>query len=615
MKKITLSLMFIFFIFCLTSCGITEPETNEPWDDLGGGGSGEQTEESDITTEDVDGKDEVENPDTGNFETIIDGSITINLDELVNNSENYIYEENILTIEKEGTYALTGSLQGALVVKGNAEKIVIILHNSSIETLDTQNIPAITFEKHSGERILSVYQDTINKLSDSIGDDENGDGAIIQAKKSSLTINGSGTLELTSKGVETTAIKVKKDLAIYSSTININTSDHGIKSGELLSVHSANLNITASGDGMKTDVEAESTEEGDEYTSNPYAGYIYIENSNITINAGDDGISANSLLKINNTENHLINVITNNGAPQRITEASSDSANGKAIKVDGITLVVDEVETELPSKCENNYALYILGGKFIINSNSDAISSKGNLIIDNGTFDISTGDDGIHAEYITKINNGNILINKCYEGIEGASVEIYNGTINLTSTDDGINAANADLVNHPYNIYIGGGNITVNAGGDGVDSNGTIEFAGGTTIIYGPTSGANGSLDADRGILVNGGVLVAVGPMGMIETPASNSKQCCVCYSTSGSANSQLVIKDDKGNVLFETTSPKSYQSVVVSLPEFVIGSTYSITTSSSTQTFNITSILTNALGGGMGPGGNMGPGGRPPRW
>lgn len=613
MRKIILSLMLIFTTFCLISCCVT-PDEKEPWDDLGGGGSGEQTEESDITTGDIDKNEEVENPDTEIFETLIEEARRIDLNSLVSDSEDYSYEESVLTIEKEGTYALTGSLHGALVVKGNAEKIVIILYNASIETLDTQNVPAITFQKHSGERILSLYEGTINKLSDSIGDDENGDGAIIQAKKSSLTINGSGTLELTSKGVETTAIKVKKDLAIYASTININTSDHGIKSGELLSVHSANLNITASGDGMKTDVEAKSVEEGEEYTSNPYAGFIYIENSNITINAGDDGISANSLLKINNTEDYLIDITTNNGAPQRITEASSDSADGKAIKVDGITLVVDEVETELPSKCENNYALYILGGKFIINSNSDAISSKGNLIIDNGIFDISTGDDGIHAEYITKINNGNILINKSYEGIEGASVEIYNGTINLTSTDDGINAANSDLVNYPYNIYIGGGNITVNAEGDGVDSNGTIEFAGGTTIIYGPTNGGNGSLDADRGILVNGGILVAVGAMGMIETPASNSKQCCVCYGASGSANSQLVIKDDKENVLFETTIPKSYQSVVVSLPEFTIGNTYSITTSSSTQIFNITSILTNALGGGMGPGGNMGPGGRPPR-
>ena len=60
MKKITLSLMLIFSIFCLMSCGITAPEPNEPWDDLGGGGSGEQTEESDITTGDVDEKEEIE---------------------------------------------------------------------------------------------------------------------------------------------------------------------------------------------------------------------------------------------------------------------------------------------------------------------------------------------------------------------------------------------------------------------------------------------------------------------------------------------------------------------------------------------------------------------------
>lgn len=614
MKKIMLTLLLI--IISITLIGCKEPPiTNEPWDDLGGGGSGEQTDESDITTGDVDKKEDVEDPDEEKFETIIEGATTINLDELSNESEYYAYSDNVLTIEKEGSYALTGNLNGAVVVKGDAKTITIILHNATIETLDSQNIPAITFEKHSGERILSVYQGTINKLSDSIGDDENGDGAIIQAKKSSLTINGSGTLELTSKGVETTAIKVKKDLTIYSSTIVINTSDHGIKSGELLSIHNANINIKAKGDGMKTDVEAESEEEGNEFTSDPYAGYVYIENTNITIDSGDDGISANSLLKINNTEENTINIITNGGAPQRITESSSDNSNGKAIKVDGITLVIDDEETDLPSKCENNYSLYILGGKYIINSNSDAISSKGNLIIDNGTFDITSGDDGIHAEYITKINNGNIVINNCYEGIEGATVEIYNGTINLTSTDDGINAANSDLVNYPYNIYIGGGNITVNANGDGVDSNGTIEFAGGTTIIYGPTSGANGSLDADRGILVNGGTLVAVGPMGMIETPASNSKQCCVCYAASGTANSKLVVKDDKGNVLFETISPKQYQSVVISIPEFAIGNTYSIETGTTTQTFKIASILTNAIGGGMGPGGQKpGPGGRPPR-
>lgn len=614
-KKKFLILLSIFCLLVLSSCdGATKPPLDDkPWDDLGGGQIGDQTDESGITSGDIENNDKVEKPNVDIFDSKIEGAINIDLNNLSSESTVYEYSENVLSIKDEGIYALSGTLNGALVVEGDANSITIILYNATINTLESQNVPAITFEKHSGERILSAYENTVNSLSDSIGDDDNGEGAIIQAKKSSLVLNGTGTLNLTSKGAEVTALKVKKDLAIYSLTLNINTTDHGIKAGELLSIHNANINIDALGDGIKTDVEAESETEALELTSNPYAGYIYIENSNITINSKDDGISANSLMKINNTLDYTINVTTNGGAPSKITEASSDNSDGKAIKVDGIVLVIDDVETELLSKCENNYSLYILGGNFIINSNSDAISSKGNLIIDNGNFDITSGDDGIHSEYITKINDGNILINNCYESIEGASVEIYGGNINVTSVDDGINAANSDLTNYPYNIYIGGGNIIVNAQGDGVDSNGTIEFNGGTTIIYGPTSGANGSLDADRGILVNGGILVAFGPMGMIETPSSNSKQCSVVYALNGTSNSTFKVTDSSNNVIFETTALKTYQSVVVSLPNFTIGQTYTLSNPSTSQTINIASILTNGVGGGMGPGGNRpGPGPRP---
>lgn len=614
-KKKFLILLSIFCLLVLSSCdGATKPPLDDkPWDDLGGGQIGDQTDESGITSGDIENNDKVEKPNVDIFDSKIEGAINIDLNNLSSESTVYEYCENVLSIKDEGIYALSGTLNGALVVKGDANSITIILYNATINTLESQNVPAITFEKHSGERILSAYENTVNSLSDSIGDDDNGEGAIIQAKKSSLVLNGTGTLNLTSKGAEVTALKVKKDLAIYSLTLNINTTDHGIKAGELLSIHNANINIDALGDGIKTDVEAESETEALELTSNPYAGYIYIENSNITVNSKDDGISANSLMKINNTLDYTINVTTNGGAPSKITEASSDNSDGKAIKVDGIVLVIDDVETELLSKCENNYSLYILGGNFIINSNSDAISSKGNLIIDDGNFDITSGDDGIHSEYITKINDGNILINNCYESIEGASVEIYGGNINVTSVDDGINAANSDLTNYPYNIYIGGGNIIVNAQGDGVDSNGTIEFNGGTTIIYGPTSGANGSLDADRGILVNGGILVAFGPMGMIETPSSNSKQCSVVYALNGTSNSTFKVTDSSNNVIFETTALKTYQSVVVSLPNFTIGQTYTLSNPSTSQSINIVSILTNGAGGGMGPGGNRpGPGPRP---
>ncbi|MFR5891551.1 MAG: hypothetical protein ACLUG4_03460 [Bacilli bacterium] len=60
--------------------------------------------------------------------------------------------------------------------------------------------------------------------------------------------------------------------------------------------------------------------------------YIYINNSNLEITSGDDGISSNALLYIDNRRNDLIKIITNHGTPDMITETSSDNADGKALK-------------------------------------------------------------------------------------------------------------------------------------------------------------------------------------------------------------------------------------------------------------------------------------------
>ena len=595
--------------------GELPPKDPDQWDDLGGGGTGDQTEENEITVEGIPVNKKVENLKLDDFVedlSIVDDFKKIDLDTL---------EESILTIEEEGTYILSGTLNGAVMVDGSAENIVVILNGVTIKTLDSQPYPAITFKKHSGVRILYVADGTSNYLSDSIGDTNLADEgcAVIQAKKSDLVIAGNGILNLKSYGEETTGIKVKKDLFIFNTVINIDVNDNGIKSGSTMGIYNAVINIKASNDGIKTDVEAESLD--DNVVSDIYAGFLYIKNSDITLEVLDNGIEANSYLKINNTSSHTITVITNGGAPTNITETSSDNADGKAIRTSGIKYVDEETEeeTDLASTIEYNYLLVILGGKYIINSNDDAITSKGNLVIASGDFDISSGDDGIHAEYITTILNGNIKVNKSYEALEGACVEVYNGVLDLTSVDDGINAANADLKNYPYNIYIGGGVVYVNAGGDGIDSNGTVEIAGGTIIVNGPTDSMNGSLDADRGILVNGGNLIAVGPLGMIETPSNNSKQCCIVLGVNQqSGNTLISVKDQNGNILFETITLKVFRSVVISLESFVLGETYTVEIGTASYTFTLNNILTNQ-GVNQGPGGpgnpgSGGPGGRPPR-
>ena len=78
----------------------------------------------------------------------------------------------------------------------------------------------------------------------------------------------------------------------------------------------------------------------------------------------------------------------------------------------------------------------------------DSIHSDYNLTITGGTFDIKSGDDGVHADQyliLGKKNAGNRLLNlkiqQSLEGVEGAYVYIYSGTYNIISSDDGINSA------------------------------------------------------------------------------------------------------------------------------------------------------------------------------
>lgn len=63
-------------------------------------------------------------------------------------------------------------------------------------------------------------------------------------------------------------------------------------------------------------------------------------------------------------------------------------------------------------------------------------------------------------------------------------------------------------------FHINGGTLTVNAGGDGLDSNGSINMTGGTVIVNGPTNSGNGALDYDGTFEISGGYLVAAGRLG-----------------------------------------------------------------------------------------------------
>lgn len=271
--------------------------------------------------------------------------------------------------------------------------------------------------------------------------------------------------------------------------------------------------------------------------------------------------------------------------------------------------------------------LEIISGNITVNSVDDGIVGKDKVDILGGNIEIAAGDDGIHAETTLNIQDGTINITKSEEGLEGSLITITGGKINILANDDGINASSGDG-GSDNKIIISGGYTVVNASGDGVDSNGSIEMTGGTLIVYGPTNNGNGALDYDTTFEMSGGLLIAAGSRGMVQTPSQESSQYSInmIYSTIQKAGKAVQLLDSSGNIIATFEPEKQYQSVVISSPELTKGQTYTISTDGNkTVEFTLNDVVTwvsesgiiengGMRQGGMKPGG-MKPGGAKPNF
>ena len=269
--------------------------------------------------------------------------------------------------------------------------------------------------------------------------------------------------------------------------------------------------------------------------------------------------------------------------------------------------------------------LTVSGGSITVNSVDDCIHANCSITVTGGTFLLSTGDDGFHADDTLTVSDGDITISKSYEGLEGHLIYLSGGNISVTSSDDGVNAngGSSDMFGRMPNqtntddsslpvLKISGGTLYVNADGDGLDSNGDLIIEGGITIVDGPTNDGNGALDSgsENGgtIVCNGGTIIAIGASGMAESFESDSTQCSFIKNFSGtmSAGTQIAITDENGKTIFEHKSAKSFNSIVYSSPELVLGSTYTITVGDQDETITTESI-SNGASSGFGMPGSFG--------
>ena len=119
----------------------------------------------------------------------------------------------------------------------------------------------------------------------------------------------------------------------------------------------------------------------------------------------------------------------------------------------------------------------------------------------------------------------------------------------------------------------------VDAGGDGLDANGSIVMTDGIVLVNGPTERMNGALDYDGGFSISGGFLVAVGSAGMAQAPDASSSQNALLLGFNGSlpAGSLIHIQNSSGEDVLTFAPTKPIQAIAFSSAELVTGETYDV--------------------------------------
>ncbi len=586
---------------------------------------------------------------------LADGSITLSPDGSTSTDASVLIDGQNVTITQEGTYQIAGTLDdGALIVEsGENAKITLVLGGVSIKNTTGAAIQIgtaddVTIELEEGTTNVLQSGEEVDIATATEGEEASG-GAL--QSKVDLKIKGKGSL--TVLGYLNNGIHCTKDLKIKNGNISVTALGHGIKGKNSVTVSGGTVTVTSGKDGITSDE-----------TENEEKGFVTIEDGEIIITSAGDGVSAETTLTVTGG---VISIISGGGSAN--AQQKTDNMRGWW---DFDNSASDDNSASCKG-LKAGKALVISGGSITIDAQDDALHTDGDMTISGGECILSTGDDGAHAALSLTVLGGKITVLTSYEGLEANQITLAGGELDITASDDGINAnggsdgfsggfgggfgggrggmggsfggrrndtnnhsgdmtppdGNAPSGNPPTMpgqdaadstttddtadkqpvLLITGGKITVNADGDGLDSNGNLRVEGGDITINGPANGGNGALDigtenGGSGVIA-GGTLIALGTSSMAENFDSTSTQCAFLVTmNSFGAGETITITDSQGTVLYTGVTVKSANSVVFSSPDLTVGETYTVTIGSISATVTQSSTVvgnSNVFGGGFG--------------
>ena len=446
--------------------------------------------------------------------------------------------DGVITITKAGNYKLTGTYEGQIKVEAaDSDMVRLILNNATI----TNSTGAAINVVEADEVVIYTASGTTNTVSDgsSYSDTASGSPDAAIYSKSDLTLAGEGTLKVEGKYEE--GIHTTDGLVIASGTLEVNAANTGIKGKDYVDILDGTITVTATKDGIKATNDTDGNR-----------GWVRLSGGTVNISAGDDGFKAERVLEIS-------------GGTLNITQAN-----------------------------EGIEAQYI------------------NIL--DGTVNVTSSDDGINASYSTTTTTDSTTATSTNQsaqnrqnsapqvpsgsaGQASAGGQAPSGTMGQPQAGGGMGGGGTfEVVDATINIS--GGTVTVNANGDGIDSNGTATLSGGTLIVNGPFTGGNASLDTNGDLLLNGTTVTAANSGDMFEAPSTNSTSGYVKISNVSnlSAGTTVQVTDSSGNVVanYKVTN-SSTALILVSSSKITKGQSYTVYTTTDSVDASSTTLASNA--------------------
>ena len=345
--------------------------------------------------------------------------------------------DGVLNITEGGTYVLSGSLNGSVLVdisKDSNEKVQLVLDGVSI-TCDNS---AAIYIREADKVFITLAEDSNNALTCTGFEpdgDINVDGAIFS--RDDMVINGEGSLSITSSD---NGIVAKDELKLMSGTVSIAADGHGIQANDSVVIRNGSWAVSGGADGIHCS-------NGDDLSW----GYIYIEGGDISVASGSDGLDASSALQIDGGN---------------ITISAGD---------DGI---------------HSDHDTVINGGTVYISKSYEGIEG-GTITVAGGDVTVVASDDGFNASGVSTSSSGGgggwgPFGGGGFSQKQGADLLISGGIIRVQSEGDGIDS-NGNCTMTGGELYVSGPASSMNGAldfGDGYEG----VITGGICIAAGSTS-------------------------------------------------------------------------------------------------------------------------------